>query len=488
MKHLIYARKSSESEERQEYSVQDQLSVLASITEREGYDIGETYEEQMSAKTPGRPVFGRMIRQIEKGKGYSLLVWNIDRLARNMVDGGMILHLMDQGKILEIRTRERTYKNTPDDKFMMGLFFGMAKKYSDDLSVNVKRGLTEKVKRGEWPNKAPFGYLNDIGRKNVTIDPDRSRYVQRVYELYLTGSHGFNSIADILYEQGLRTASGKKVLKSYVQRILSTRFYTGVMEVSGVLYKGNHKPLITKQMYDDAQALMTGSRSRPKSESHFFPLRGFISCAFCGCTYTASLKKGHHYYYCTNGKGICEAHKAYLRENKLYGKIGDVLASLAFTERKIELTYKAAQWEMEHKGGEALRLITNLERQLQAFPARESRLLDTYVDEQISHELYQQKVAILKHERIELELQFTKLQKEQPVFTLEPVKAIFLEGSRATSEFLEAKNEKKHSILENLLWNLSIENGEVAQVQYKTPFHILAKAPKDGSISTMLGD
>ena len=100
----------------------------------------------------------------------------------------------------------------------------------DDLSVNVKRGNTEKLKRGEWPNHAPFGYLNDSATKSVIVDPDRSRYVPRIYELYASGSHGFASISDRLHEEGLHTRTGRKVLKSHIQRILSSRFYTGVIE------------------------------------------------------------------------------------------------------------------------------------------------------------------------------------------------------------------------------------------------------------------
>ncbi|MFA6519597.1 MAG: recombinase family protein [Candidatus Paceibacterota bacterium] len=258
MRYLIYSRKSSESEDRQVLSIPAQLNELGDIATREGFDVATTYQESMSAKASGRPVFNELLKVIERGKGYSLLVWNVDRLARNMVDGGMILELMDKKKIIEIRTYEKTYRNTPDDKFMMSLSFGIAKKYVDDLSVNVKRGNTEKLKRGEWPNHAPFGYLNDSTTKSVVIDPDRSRYVPRIYELYSAGSHSFGSIADLLYETGLRTNSGRKVLKSHIQRILSSRFYTGVMERDGKLYEGKYKPLISKKTFDDAQEVMSG--------------------------------------------------------------------------------------------------------------------------------------------------------------------------------------------------------------------------------------
>lgn len=489
MEYIVYSRKSSESEDRQVLSIPAQLNELTAIAEREGYEIAKTYQESMSAKASGRPVFNEMLKVIGKGKGYSLLVWNIDRLARNMVDGGMLLQLMDEGKIIEIRTYERTYRNTPDDKFMMALSFGIAKKYVDDLSVNVKRGFTEKMKRGEWPNKAPFGYLNDSATKGIVIDSERSRYVKRTYELYLSGSHSFGSIADLLYAEGLRTASGKKVLKSYVQRILSTRFYTGVMERDGKLYDGKYSPLITKKSYDEAQAIMSGaSRPRTKTNTDLFPLRGFLKCESCGCMLTASLKKGHQYYYCTNGRGNCDAHKTYLREKYVYELVGNLFSSLHFSERKIELMYEAARARIDYEGSDARLALAGLTERLNSLPSRESRLLDAFLAEQITQELYDQKSASLKHERIDLQKQIKSLESSQPVFTLEPTKEVFLRASRAAKEFSDADDSQKRNIVEKLLWNLTIENGNVAQIQYKTPYHILANAPKTGSISTMLRD
>jgi len=355
------------------------------------------------------------------------------------------------------------------------------------LSVNVKRGNAEKLKRGEWPNHAPFGYLNDIATKSVKVDPDRSRYVPQIYEMYVSGSHSFGSIADRLYAEGLRTRTGKKVLKSNIQRILTTRFYTGIMERDGKVYEGKYQPLISKKTFEDAQLVMQGfSRPRAKSNILFFPLRGFLTCEKCGCMITASLKKGHQYYYCTNGKKTCTAHKKYLREDDLYKVVGNIFKSLAFTERKIELMYRAAKAQAELDGSETLQSVAILRTRLNGLPERESRLLDTFLAEQTSQELYDKKSAELKRERIDLENQIKKLESEQPAFTLEPVKEVFLQGSRATAEFLEAGEEKKRAILEKLLWNLSIKDGNMAQIQFKSPYQILARAPKTGSNSMLL--
>jgi site-specific DNA recombinase len=484
MKYLIYCRKSSESEEKQMLSIPAQENELAKIAEREGYHIAAKYQESMSAKRSGRPVFNQMLRSITKSKGVSLLVWNIDRLARNMVDGGMLLQLMDEGRIVEIRTYEKTYRNTPDDKFMMGLSFGMAKKYVDDLSVNVKRGNREKLARGEWPCRAPLGYLNNKANHLIDVDHDRAPYIKRAFELYATGGVGLNDLTKRLYDEGFRTLSGRKVYRSGIHRILQNPFYTGVMRKDGKLYDGIHQPLVSKKLFDDVQYALSG-RAHPNIQKHFFPLRGFMTCATCGCMLTASLKKGHQYYHCTNGKRTCHEHKKYLREKYLYPLVAGIFDDLAFTERKIELMYRSAKEETEDAHGESRQALVSLQKRLQALPAQESRLLDTFLAEQISKELYDQKVAGIQHERLDLSKQIERLEAGAPLRTLEPTKEVFLDCSRAKKEFVDADEAKKRAIVEKLLWNLFVEDGKIVQVQYKSPYHAIAKAPKNGSILEM---
>ncbi len=484
MKYILYCRKSTDTEDKQVLSLESQERELLDIGKKYNLNIVKVLKESMSAKAVGRPVFEEMMGMIRNKKADAILCWKLDRLARNFVDGGLVIDSLQRGVIKEIRTYESIHLPS-DNVLLLAVQLGMANQYIRDLSENVKRGNREKMSRGEWPNHAPFGYLNDKATKTVIVDPVRSKYVVRSYELYLTGSYGFRDIARILYKEGLRTKSGQKVQINQIQRVLNSPFYTGLMIRDGKYYEGKHEPIISKEWYERAQDMLAG-RSRPRSKTLFFPLRGYMKCDTCGCALTASLKKGHHYYYCTNRKEICTEHKSYMREIYLYEIFGNILDKIAFSEKKVELMYEASKERLDMDSGYITKAIDTLRESLESLKSRESRLLDTFLAEQISKELYDERILLLRNEEVSLKKQIKDLEAKTPASMLEPTKKVFLQASRAKKEFLEGDDFKKREILENLCWNLSFKNKTVAQLKLKSPFDIMLKAPKNGSFQDLL--
>lgn len=164
MKYILYCRKSTDTEDRQVLSLESQENEMIQLAQRENLEIVSTLRESRSAKEPDRPLFNEMLRMIKDGEADAILCWKIDRLTRNPVDGGQIQWLLQKGLIQEIRTFERTYLPS-DNVMMMNIEQAMANQYIRDLSTNVKRGNRAKLERGEWPNHAPFGYVNDKATK-----------------------------------------------------------------------------------------------------------------------------------------------------------------------------------------------------------------------------------------------------------------------------------------------------------------------------------
>src|SRR4030043_748796 len=172
-KYFIYCRKSSEEEERQILSIEAQLQELRDYAKQNSLFVIKEFFESKTAKEPGRPVFNQMLSEIEKGNAGGILAWNPDRLARNSIDGGRIIYLVDTEKIKALKFPTFWFEATPQGKFMLSVAFGQAKYYTDNLRENILRGIRQKLRRGELPAKAPIGYFNEPRLR--TIEPDKKK-------------------------------------------------------------------------------------------------------------------------------------------------------------------------------------------------------------------------------------------------------------------------------------------------------------------------
>ena len=134
------------------------------------------------------------------------MAWHPDRLARNSVDGGEIVYLVDTGAITRLVFPTFWFEPTPQGKFMLNMAFGQSKYYVDSLSENTKRGLREKVRRGKFPGPAPIGYLNDYHTTTIVPDSQFASVIRQIYETYSTGHYTLREISLFLKESGARGA------------------------------------------------------------------------------------------------------------------------------------------------------------------------------------------------------------------------------------------------------------------------------------------
>lgn len=487
MKYLLYCRKSQESEDRQVQSLDAQERELKEKAVLLGIEILSVYHESMSAKSVGRPVFNEVIKQIQKGKADGLLCWKLDRLARNFIDGGLVIDLLQRGVLKSIQTFEKEYLPS-DNVLMMAVELGMANQYSRDLSENVKRGNREKINNGGWPCFAPFGYLNNKADKTLFIDPVDSVYLRMMFDLYSTGLYSLRSLSEKLYENGLRTKSGKKIYCGRIQRILRNPFYFGVIAYKGKHHLGNHQPLISKDLFDKCQTVMIGG-NKPRKQRHFFPLTGLFTCGECNCSITAQKQKEFSYYHCTNGKGTCTQRPCYIREEKLEEQLSAVFDAICFDTELIEIMYQSALERLEHDDGLGEKTLLNTQNELSALKNKESRLLDAYLSQSIEKDVYDAKREEIKKERVGLEqnLKNNNQKYQNPRAAIERTKKLFLDSNKAKSEYLEAIPERKREIAYEVLSNALLTNKIMSQPQLKSPYDMLARTPKNADILTMCG-
>ena len=253
----------------------------------------------------------------------------------------------------------------------------MVTQYLIDLSMNVKRGNRTKLERGEWPNKAPLGYLNDKANKTIVIDRKLAKYVRRAFELYATSGYSLLEVSDILYRERFRSKDGKKIYKAKIHQIFTNCFYTGVMKFGGKLYPGKHKPLIKTSLYKKVQDVFE-DRLHPKPKKHFYSARGFLTCATCGCAITADTKKGLQYYYCTNGKRTCTEKRHYMHSEHIDKILSKLFKELQINEETIEIAAEAYWQKNSDLTRTSNQANVQLLEELESLDKRESILVDGF--------------------------------------------------------------------------------------------------------------
>lgn len=272
--YLAYCRKSSESEERQALSIESQIKELKELADRQSLNVVEVLTESQSAKYPGRPVFNEMTKRLSKGEIAGVICWKLDRLARNPIDGATLIWALDQGKLSEIVTPYGTLRNNSNDKFLMQLEFGMAKKYVDDLSDNVRRGNRAKLEKGWLPGLAPLGDLNEPKERTIVVDPERFPLVRRMWDMLLRGMSPSRILNAANEDWGFRTRThkkcgGKPLGLSNLYKIFRNSFYYGLIERKEGAFIGKHQPMITEDEYWKAQEVLR-QRGRPRPKRHLF--------------------------------------------------------------------------------------------------------------------------------------------------------------------------------------------------------------------------
>ena len=438
-KFFLYARKSTDVEDKQVRSIGDQLAELRAFAEREGLEVIEEFVEKRSAKIPGRPVFNAMLDRIEQGEAGGILAWHADRLARNSVDGGRIIYLLDCGHIQSLKFPTLWFENTSQGKFMLSIVFGQSKYYADSLAENTKRGLRQKVKRGEYPSLAPVGYINDPRTKTVTVDKKLAPVIRRAFELYAQGSSTLEDIAEFLKRNHLVSKYGKRIHLSRVTFILSNPFYVGLFRYAGEVHEGKHEPIVTKKLFDTAQEIMQErSRPRRKQKNEPQPYCGLISCASCGMMITGEyrVKKQKNgnvheyvYYHCTKKNKAVKCLEPCVRSEVLDEQLSSLIKQVSLPTDWAEELNRMALAEYKNSAQSVSARVKEKEAKIQTISQKLQRLLDGYLEQDIERVTYRQEKAKLLSKKKSLEEEMSSLSHRAEDW-LEPLQEWLKAASR----------------------------------------------------------
>ncbi len=435
-KYFLYARKSTEDEERQVMSIEAQLAELQEYAKRENILISETFIESKSAKKPGREIFNEMMAKVSLSKEpIGLIAWHPDRLARNSIDGGQIIYSIDISKIVSLRFPTFWFEPTPQGLFMLQVAFGQSKYYSDNLVENVNRGIRQKLRRGEWLNLAPFGYVNNPKTRNIEHHPTKAKVVRLAFDEFVKGEHRFESLAKFLAEYGVTTRHGTPLAKASIQRMLSNVAYIGLVKHKGETHDGCFPPIVPLQLFEAVQKILKRrARPRKSNKRHDFPFTGLLTCGECGGGITAQWATGkcggrYRYYRCTKKKGPCA--QGYLREELLAAQLRAQLQKVALCDDVVEkMLAKVKEWERDLSLS-SQSAARNLETEMEECEHKIDKLVSAYIDGDIPKESYFAKKEELMKTKLALEAR-KRDSGQQGTYWIEPLREWILDTKNAT--------------------------------------------------------
>jgi len=282
---------------------------------------------------------------------------------------------------------------------MLQVAFGQSKYYSDNLSDNIKRGVRQKLRRGEWLNRAPFGYQNNPRIRNIEPHPTNARIVKIAYEEYAKGSHTLISLSQFLADLGVVSSSGTPLAKVSIKRLLTHRVYLGFVKHGQEWFDGNFEPILTSALFEAVQKVVAGKeRPRTRKVKHDFPLVGLFRCAECNGMISAQWATNrwgtkYRYYRCSKKRGRCS--QPYVREADLADKIKVRLQTISLCDRYTDwMLDKVKSWEREEVSASQSE-VQNLSDSIKANEGRMEKLVSAYLDGDVPKEMYLTRKDIL---------------------------------------------------------------------------------------------
>jgi site-specific DNA recombinase len=474
---VSYARVSSKDQERDGFSIPAQRKVLNEYATERGLVVVREFKEAETAKEAGRSAFTAMIAFLKATPSCrTILVEKTDRLYRNFRDCltveelGVTVHFVKENTILAPDSRS-------SDKLMHNIKLAMARNYVDNLSEEVKKGMREKAAQGHWPTIAPVGYVNNLATHRIEVDAVRGPLIAELFRLYATGDFSLKALVKKAFEMGLtHPRSGRLMFKAEIHRILQNPIYYGEFVWLGKRYQGSHEPIVSRTTFEAVQAILHRN-GRGRTWKRLHPFMGLLTCAKCGCSITAEMKKGKYvYYHCTNFRGECD--NTYIRQEALSDRLADVIKPIQISSEVADGIAKAIRsggHDAERSRTEALR---QLDQRRRAITSKLDRGYEDLLDGRISDDFWARKSKAWEAELAVVDGERARFETPQPDSMVTAEKILEL-AKQAENLYKSQDPAEQRRLLETVLSNCTFDSGSLCPT-YSKPFDLLVRGNETG--------
>ena len=409
---VIYARYSSHNQTEQ--SIEGQLRVCYEYAKREGYTIvGEYIDRAISGRTDDRPDFQRMIDDSRKKAFGYVIVYKLDRFARNRYDSAIYKHKLKQNNVKVISAMENIGDN-PESIILEAVLEASAEYYSLELAQKIKRGMRESALKGKFCGGGiPVGYKSIGGQ--LVLDEAKAPFVKRAFEQYAAGVPKRKVIAE-LNAAGLRTRDGKPYGDTALQVAFHSEKYIGVLRWDDIVIENAFPALVDREtFYKVQERIKQNKRQAGKNSAKVeYLLTGKIFCGYCGSTFNGTSGRGrhgdmHYYYYCRGRRKHNGCKKSHEKRDDLEWYLVRQTVQYVLTPERMKTIAKAvvAEYDKEFNNDK----VKDLERQI----AKLNRDLDKYTEmlldiPQSARPRIYEKMETIETQKTDLEIDLSKLR------------------------------------------------------------------------------
>jgi len=487
---VLYARVSSQDQEREGYSISAQQKLLRCYAVSNHLTILQEFVDVETAKQAGRTGFGEMIAFLRQYHETCrvLLVEKTDRLYRNLKDWVTLedldldIHFVKENVVLSAGSRS-------SEKFMHGIKVLMAKNYIDNLSEETRKGMLEKAEQGIWPSFTPLGYRNVVGpdgRKIIEPDPELAPLITRIFEWYATGQYALRDVMRMARAAGLRFPRSRAcVTSTTIHRILRNRIYTGDFDWNGKTYRGIHQPLVSRELWECVQQVLAQrNASKGRRSKRDFAFSRLIKCGHCGCSLVGEIKQGRYvYYHCTGYKGKCP--ERYVREEVLEERFATLLQRLHFDEDVLVWVTEALRQSHDDEKRFHDEALARLQAEYGKLQNRLDAMYLDKLDGRIDAGFYDLKSAEWQAEQTRLLRLMEEHQSANHSYLADGVRLLDL-ARRAGELFRSQPASSKRRLLDFLLSNSVWMRGELRST-FRQPFDLIAVTAEADRVESAAG-